>query len=406
MALSDKRRRLFERNITLQYVIGSLMWGRFFIPVLALFYIASQVSLEQFAIIMAVFALSTLVLEIPTGVLADLLGRKKTLLISRFMYIIEIVILAFFNGFWPFLIAKIISGIGVSMSSGTGSALLYDTLKRLRRTDEHKKIAGTALFISSISMAFVFIVGAYLFSLNPKLPAYASLPLIIIGFLLTFFLKEPYEPHVSLSMRSSLHHLKKSIQYFMQKPYLRYLAFFTLAVGATTSMLLSLSSAYFTAVAIPFGALGIVSFIFTMASAYSAKWAHVFEERFGEMRSLVFTQILLIISVALLALMLPYWGALFFLGVSLVQGFFGIVTGDYVNRHITTSHRATMISINNMFDNIGIAVLFPLLGYAIKVYSTGTALALYTGFLIVYCICLAFYRRTFTYRQRPLITCE
>ena len=61
------------------------MWGRFFIPVLALFYIASQVSLEQFTIIMAVFAFSTLILEIPTGVIADLLGKRKTLLISRLM---------------------------------------------------------------------------------------------------------------------------------------------------------------------------------------------------------------------------------------------------------------------------------------------------------------------------------
>ena len=72
----------FERNIVLNYIIGCLMWGRFFIPVLALFYIASQVSLAQFTVIMAIFSFTTLVLEIPTGVVADLLGKKKTLLSS------------------------------------------------------------------------------------------------------------------------------------------------------------------------------------------------------------------------------------------------------------------------------------------------------------------------------------
>ena len=81
-------KQYFERNIKLNYIIGSLMWGRFFIPILALFYIASQVTLEQFTIIMAVFAFSTFVLEIPTGVIADLLGKKKALLISRAMYVI------------------------------------------------------------------------------------------------------------------------------------------------------------------------------------------------------------------------------------------------------------------------------------------------------------------------------
>ena len=96
---------------------------------------------------MSVFAFTTLILEVPTGVLADLLGKKKTLLISRLFYVVEIFIIAFFNGFWPFLIAKVISGIGVSLSSGTESALLYDTLKRLKKEKDYKKISGKKSFI-------------------------------------------------------------------------------------------------------------------------------------------------------------------------------------------------------------------------------------------------------------------
>ena len=53
--------------------------------------------------------------------------------ICRFLYIIESFILAFFNGFWPLLIAKIVSGVGVSLNSGTVEAFLYDTLKRQKR---------------------------------------------------------------------------------------------------------------------------------------------------------------------------------------------------------------------------------------------------------------------------------
>ena len=105
------------------------MWMRFFIPVLALFYIASKVSFTEFSIIMSVFALMTLILEIPSGAIADIIGRKKTLIIARFCYIIEIFLIAFYDGFYIFLIAKVISGIGVSLSSGTDQALLYDTLK-------------------------------------------------------------------------------------------------------------------------------------------------------------------------------------------------------------------------------------------------------------------------------------
>lgn len=379
----------YKRNIILSYINGALMWGRFFIPVLALFYIASQVPLEQFSIIMAVFAFTTLILEIPTGVLADLLGKKKTLLLSRLMYIIEIAILAFFNGFWMFLIAKIISGVGVSLSSGTGSAMLYDSLKKLRKQKDYKKIAGNLVSISNISMAIVFIIGAYLFTLNPKLPAFVSLPFIIVGFFLTFLMKEPYISKKRLTLQNSWKHLKEGISCFVKHPYIKYLSFFYLACGAVISMMLSLSSAYFAVILIPISSIGIISFAGSMLTAFSSKFAHKLENLLGKKKSLMLVQIGLISSIALMSLVLPYLGLIFFLFIQLISGFSEVILGEYVNRHIKSSHRATILSIHNMFDNLGITLLFPILGYLIKLYSFKFSLMLLTIFLIVYLIIIS-----------------
>lgn len=71
-------KNFYERNITLHYVISALMWGRFFVPVMALFYIASEVSLAEFTIIMSVFSLTILLLEIPSGAITDMLGKKRS----------------------------------------------------------------------------------------------------------------------------------------------------------------------------------------------------------------------------------------------------------------------------------------------------------------------------------------
>src|SRR3989344_738643 len=384
-------KQYFERNIKLNYIIGSLMWGRFFIPILALFYIASQVTLEQFTIIMAVFAFSTFVLEIPTGVIADLLGKKIALLISRAMYVIEIILIAFFNGFWIFLVAKIISGIGVSFGSGTNSALLYDSLKRLEREKEHKKISGLANTISKISMAIVFIIGAYLFSLNYKLPAIASLPLIILGFILTFFLKEPYQSKTKINFKNSLSHMKKGLVLFKNNYNLKYLAFFTFLIGSTISMMLSLSSKYFEAILIPIALIGVVSFVMNLVSAYSAKKAHSLEKKIGEKKSIYLTTILIFISIFLMSFIAPYIGLLFFLIIAFVQGFYEVIIGDYVNRHVESSHRATMLSINNMFDNIGITLLFPLIGYLNKAYSLKISLLSFSIFILVCSLFIIFY---------------
>ncbi len=385
------KKKYFERNIKLNYVIGSLMWGRFFIPVLALFYIASQVTLEQFTIIMAVFAFTTLILEVPTGVIADLLGKKKTLLISRAMYVVEIFLIAFFNGFWPFLIAKVISGIGVSLTSGTGSALLYDSLKRLGRENEHKKISGISSTISKVSMAFVFIVGAFLFSIHPKLPAITSLPLITLGFILTFFLKEPYISKKRINFTNSLKHLKEGIKFFKGNYYLKYLAFFTFLIGSIIAIMLNLSSKYFEVILIPISFIGVISFVMSLIAAYSSKKAHSFEEKIGEKKSIYLITILTFISVFLLSFVIPYFGLLFFLIISFIQGFYEVIIGDYVNKQVESSHRATMLSINNMFDNIGITLLFPIIGYMSKDYSFKVSLIFLSIFVFICSLLLIFY---------------
>ncbi len=73
--LDERTKQKLERNITIYYFFTSASWLRFFLPVLALFYIASQVSLAQTGIIMGVFGLTIAVLTVPMGVVADFIGK-------------------------------------------------------------------------------------------------------------------------------------------------------------------------------------------------------------------------------------------------------------------------------------------------------------------------------------------
>jgi hypothetical protein len=233
-------------------------------------------------------------------------------------------------------------------------------------------------------MGFTFIIGAYLFTINPKLPAIISLFPIILGFILTFFLTEPYRPSKILSMANSWKHLKEGLSLFFKNPYLKYFALLTLVVWSAIDIMLSLSSAYFTSILIPVSLIGIIAFVRQMVVAFFAKKAHVIEPKLGEKKSLFFIQFLTLFAIGGMSFMFPYWGLLFFFIIPIVQGFFEVIMGDYVNHHVKTSHRATMLSINNMSDNIGITILFPILGILMKNYSMGLAMLCLSGFLLVY----------------------
>jgi len=382
-----------KHNIPLIYVIGSMMWGRFFIPVIALFYISSQVPLEQFTVIMSVFALTILLFELPTGVIADLLGKKKTLLLSRLLYMVEIPILAFMDGFWPFLIAKIISGIGVSLWSGSEQALLYDTLKKLKREKEHKRISGLLFTVNHITMAFVFIIGAWMFSINHKLPAIASIPFVTGGFILTFFLTEPYPVKKKINLASAWAHFKKSVEHVWKHNYVKYLIAFSLPIHAMIVIILTISSAYFEKIMIPVIFIGVLAFISAMTSAISSKKAHSIEERLGDRKSLQLIQIFVILGLLLMAGMVKYFGAIFYLFIPLAAGLFNVLINHYVNVHIETAHRATILSIKNMCNQLGIVVLFPLAGYITKTKSMRGSFIFLAGFFIVYAIILYLYSK-------------
>lgn len=382
-----------KRNIPLMYITGALVWVRFYIPVIALFYIASQVTFEEFTFIFAAFSLSILLFEIPSGVFADIVGKKNSLIVSRILYLVQLFIMAFFNGFWPLLIGQIVVGFGVSLTSGAREALMYDTLKKLKREKEHKRISGIAQSIAFGSTAFAFILGGVLFNIHYKLPVMLSIPFCVLAIILTFFLKEPYKSKKKVTFKNSWNHMKEGFLYFANHSYLKYLAFFSLPVYGIIHVSLSASSVYLAEIMVPIYLIGVVAFVTSSIMAYMAKTAHTIEEKIGEKDSLFLVPLLLIVAVFTMSLMIDYVGVLFYLLIPLVFAYYTVVENHYVNAHISTSHRATMISIKNMFLNVGILLLFPIFG-RIKENSSMSYGFIFLGvLLVVYMIGLHFYSK-------------
>ncbi len=367
------------KNIKLIYVISALMWGRFFVPVLALFYIASQVSLKEFGIILGVFSATIMLLEIPSGILADRIGKKKTLLISRFLYLIEVVLLAFTNGFLIFLIAKILSGIAVSLTSGTSQALLYDSVKKYGQEHEFKKIFGIQKLISYTSMGFVFVIGSYLFSINSKLPAIASLPLLFLGFILTFFIEEP---HPSENKNTHIfEYFKKGVDLFRTHPQLLILLLISIPSFVINEVILTNSSVYFITISVPVAAIGSINFFINIFAAQSSKHSENILSFFNN--NIVFLVLFSILICLLLGFSIPYLGVLFFFIVAGIVALLDIFLEDSFNKKIVSKYRATSLSIKNMIINLGL-----FFGYMIFGFSSINSLE--TGFFILAIISFVF----------------
>ena len=190
-------------------------------------------------------------------------------------------------------------------------------------------------------------------------------------------------------MKNYWTHLKESINYFKNAKIVKYLSimsFFTLSAIAIS---LSMSSVYFEKILIPISFIGVLAFVASMITAFTSKKADKWEEKLGEAKSLFLIQLFLVLGVFLISLMIPHYGYFLYLLIPFISGFNGVVIGNYINHHIETSHRATLLSIKGMFGNIGIFLLFPFIGYIEKITNFGFSfvilgIILLVGFILLY----------------------
>jgi len=143
----------YSSNITKLYLIKIAKWFMLTMPILFIFYSDLGLSeLEMFQL-KAFYSLSIVIFEIPSGYVADVIGRKKTLIFGSILGTAGFAIYSFYSGYWAFMTAEIILGLGQSFISGADSAMLYDSLKADNRENEYVKFEGRNFSVGNFSEA-------------------------------------------------------------------------------------------------------------------------------------------------------------------------------------------------------------------------------------------------------------
>ncbi len=123
-------------NVRLFITFRVLFNARFYYPVFSILFLDFGLTLSQFAILNAVWAATIVLCEVPSGALADTIGRRNLLVFAGSLMVTEIAIWAFVPRdnlsllFWAFVINRILSGMAEAAASGADEALAYDSLKQ------------------------------------------------------------------------------------------------------------------------------------------------------------------------------------------------------------------------------------------------------------------------------------
>lgn len=360
-----------SRNIWLMYlkcVLGGLL---FFLPIIALYLEKDLFSITNVAIIFAVEAVAMMVLEIPTGAAGDLFGRKRTLILANVSVLIGLIFLYIGGSMGMFILFAIFNALGRSLNSGTDSALIYDTLKEEKKEHHYKKVVGNYYALWPLGAAIGSLVGGYLASISLSLPVLFTFIPIFLVLILTFFLKEPrYEREEHKKVLKHMFSSSKLVVKNSQLVIIFIAAFLIWGLGESVHQL---NSIFFNFKEIPIIYFGVISaFIFGFSSA-GHYFSHYVSEKIGDKKTLVLASLgspLLILTATFLT---KYAAAVVWVIPSIFFGLRNPVVNHLINLEVSSSKRATILSIHSFMIRMGIMIFAPIVGYLADLYTINTA---------------------------------
>ena len=158
-----------NKNNKLFILFRVLFNCRFYYPIYLVMFLDFGLTISEFATLNLVWAISIILLEVPSGALADQLGRKKLVVISAILMVAEIGILLITpvgSGivFWMFFINRILSGAAEAAASGADEALAYDSIPIKSRENTWKRTMKNVMIMVSVGFVISSIIGALVYS--------------------------------------------------------------------------------------------------------------------------------------------------------------------------------------------------------------------------------------------------
>ena len=348
-----------KSNINLYYVFSFIGSIQFYGPIFALFFQSFSLSQTQILSFLSIYAISTILFEIPTGIFSDYIGRKKTLLISSILLSLCFFIFAFGNNYWYFAVAYLIMGLSGAFSSGTDQSFLYDTLLNLKKENKFKKILGKSAFIENLAVIISMALGGLLFSINHKFPYLLTAIIASLNIFIVLFFKEP--PRIK-SNKSLLKHTLLSFKIFHKNKKLLMLSLFSVITISAVVISFFLIQQYYKFIGIPIALIGLVIVGSKIIESLSSKYAYVIEKKLKFKISIILIALFIVLGYGLMSFYSFYWAFIFAYLLNIALGFSGPVFSDYINKHISSDKRSTILSIKNQLRNIVFLLIPPLIG--------------------------------------------
>jgi MFS family permease len=353
-----------ESNVRRLYVITALLHTGF-VGAIWLYFYRIFVTDYQIGVIDGVAFGIGFLAEIPSGALADFIGRKRLVNLGLLFISGGIYAQGFATGYWHILIGVTVFAIGLSLVSGADDALVYDSLKAEGKESRWKRIIAIKHQIIVVSGISAYLVGGILYQWNVRVPFILQATAMLVALFVGLGFKE-----IALGGQSE----EKSLTYFRQiydgsRHLLKrsmamyvFIALFILGAGGAFNFgllrpLILDKFGYF-----EIGQTVILT-VGSIISVLALSKLESFKKYFGENKGL-----LILASVMTAGFLLSslggglILGALVFFMINVTNNLIAPILNDAVQSRVPSSHRATSLSTVALLQNTPYVLIAPIAG--------------------------------------------
>ena len=369
--------------------------ARFYYPVFTILFLDFGLTIDQFAVLNAVWAATIVLLEVPSGALADVVGRRNLLVAAGVLMVGEMLLLCFApvgaSGllFWLFAANRVLSGAAEAAASGADEALAYDTLRHHGMEGEWSRVLERQMRLQSAANLVVMSVGAMLYDpaavgwiagllgweaapgqgLTLRIPLFLTLAMAVATLSAALGMGERRDDPApgGSALRLAAEAFRKTFSagaWILRTPSASVLIACGLVFDHVARVLITLNSQYYRLIRLPEATFGLISSGLALLGLFLPKIARGLAASRRPGTNLLVVAALLMTGMLVMGRFVPWVGILApvcIFSVLLLNAYF---VSHYLNPLTDSSRRATVLSFKGLSYNLGyggLGILYSLL---------------------------------------------
>ena len=373
--LTNQERLNLKANINKTLLLGFCGVFLVIMPILVPFFETRGLDMQDVFLLQAIFAAVVLLMEIPSGYLADVLGRKSTLVVGALFLGIGHSLLLVADDFFSLMLFEIGLGLGVSLVSGSDLALLYDTEIALGRSLEtQRKVVGRLYTAHTVAEALASVVcSVLLLYWSYDAAIYVQVTVGWMPFLVALTLHEP--PGERLAGESHMQNFGMILRRLLFGESLLRYVFLSLCIWSlTTFYAVWLLQRLWLDQGLQVQNFGYLWGILMLSAAIAGRCAHLVEDQIGTVTLLVIVGLLPVFGYIGLAGFSVKGGLVAAVMFFVARGFGLVVLREALNRRIESRYRATANSLASFGFRGSFVISGPLVGYSLDLWGLQSTL--------------------------------